>query len=247
MPHAPVLSVPAARRQNLTRALIGPLARPLIRTARVMLAAVLFLASLLGGAAEASAHDSLVSATPAPNSRVEQTPGSVSLTFTESLQPLGFEVVVSDAQGRSWSAAPATLDGPTLSQNLAPGAPQGQYEVRYRVVSHDGHPVSGSYRFAIGEAVTSADLPQATVAAPGATAPASSSQASSSPASSSQASSSQAPEVAGSPAPVSTPAAAPAGNGGAVNWLPWAIGALGLLAVIYLGSVAVGNARRKQQ
>jgi copper resistance protein C len=36
------------------------------------------------------------------------------------------------------------LDGPTVSIDVAPLGPAGRYEIGYRIISADGHPVTGS-------------------------------------------------------------------------------------------------------
>ncbi|WP_040711853.1 copper resistance CopC family protein, partial [Nocardia takedensis] len=43
-----------------------------------------------------------------------------------------------------WVAQGVTVDGPTVRATLRPGLPAGQFTVGYRVVSADGHPITGS-------------------------------------------------------------------------------------------------------
>lgn len=109
--------------------------------------AVVVAGAVLGGAQAASAHDSLVSASPSTGETVT-TLSQVSLTFSANLVGLGGGnvVVVVGPDGRHYETDCTTLAGPTLTTPVALGA-AGQYEVTWRAVSSDGHPVSGTYAF----------------------------------------------------------------------------------------------------
>jgi methionine-rich copper-binding protein CopC len=111
------------------------------------------LVILLGSAAvvvvagvPASAHNSLVSTTPADGATVARTPATVVLTFDEPAIALGTEVVVTGPTG-AVQQGPARLVDNTVSQDLQSGAPAGTYRVAWRVTSADGHPVSGTFTF----------------------------------------------------------------------------------------------------
>jgi methionine-rich copper-binding protein CopC len=123
-----------------------------VRGLRAALAAVAVALGLaLFAAAPASAHDSLVSADPAPNSTVTQTISSVSLTYSGVLLDLSgdaksFAIQVKGPDGKYYEGGCVTLDNMTASATATPGE-AGTYEVLWQVVSSDGHPVSGSYSF----------------------------------------------------------------------------------------------------
>ena len=107
----------------------------------------------------AAAHDQLVDSSPASGERLDAAPTEVRLTFAGDLMELGSTVVVADAAGQDWAGSTPVLDGPALTVPLAPDLPDGAYTVRWRVVSADGHPISGSVPFQVGDATS----PDATV------------------------------------------------------------------------------------
>lgn len=113
------------------------------------------LAVLLGGlsltvAAPAWAHDELIGASPAVNGNVDALPNEITMTFSGVLidQPGATQVVVTDAAGTSLTDGDPKLDGTRLMQPVA-GTPSGPVTVIWRVVSSDGHPVSGQYTFTV--------------------------------------------------------------------------------------------------
>ena len=125
----------------------------------------------LGTPLAASAHDSLVSATPADGATVTAV-SDVELTFSANLLGAdgGNEVIVVGPDGRHYETDCTALAGPTLTTPVELGE-AGEYTVTWRAVSSDGHPVSGTYAFSYaplaGEPVASgsAASPCASVAA----------------------------------------------------------------------------------
>ncbi|MBT9606996.1 MAG: copper resistance protein CopC [Microbacterium sp.] len=105
-----------------------------------------------GGAQAASAHDSLVSATPSADETVS-TASEVELTFSANLLGAdgGNEVIVVGPGSRHYETDCTALAGPTLTTPVQLG-PAGEYQVTWRAVSSDGHPVSGTYAFAYAPA-----------------------------------------------------------------------------------------------
>jgi hypothetical protein len=68
------------------------------------------------------------------------------LTFDEPAIALGTKLVVTGPTGPVQVGTPRLVDT-TVTQDLQPGAPAGQYTVDWRVTSADGHPISGSFSF----------------------------------------------------------------------------------------------------
>jgi methionine-rich copper-binding protein CopC len=121
------------------------------------------------GALPASAHDYLVSSSPAAGSTVDAPPTEVTLTFSDVILDLGaaggagadastgstssaggssvVQVTGPDAAGTHFETGCATNAGRAVSVPVALGG-SGQYTVTWRVVSADGHPVSDSIAFA---------------------------------------------------------------------------------------------------
>lgn len=185
---------------------------------KLLLLAVLCLGLALVGAPSASAHDELVSSTPGANERFATTPSSVALRFSAPLLKIGHEIRVVDAGLKNWVQGMSVLDRETLTQPLAADLPAGEYQVRWRVVSSDGHPINGSYSFLVG-----ADAQPGSVPAPSAgTVP---------PQANADSATQPSPDT---PASDGTPSTLP-------GWLPAAgIGAIGGLALYLLWAVVLG-------
>ena len=111
------------------------------------------LFSLFSAAAPSNSHSALVSANPASGADLSEAPAEVRLTFNESLLLLGdknpnkLEVVNA---GDELVSGEVSVSGPEIFVPINKEiAVSGEYSVRYRVVSADGHPVAGEYKFTI--------------------------------------------------------------------------------------------------
>lgn len=122
-----------------------PRSRPLVAGLAVAVVA------LCATAVPASAHDKLISSDPASDQKLAEAPTEVSLTFSADVLDMGAAVVVSDAAGTEWVSAVPTVDGPVVTAVLDPGMPDAGYEIRWRVVSSDGHPITGVVPFTVGD------------------------------------------------------------------------------------------------
>jgi len=137
--------------------------RTLTRTAGAVFAAVLLaVAAAVGAAAPAQAHDQIISTSPSEDSHVDTAPAEVSMVYTDSLIEVGAVVLVMDDTDKDWADGPVALDGPNATQAIKPGMQDGIYQVRWRVVSSDGHPISGVYDFAVGTATLTTDTSTST-------------------------------------------------------------------------------------
>ena len=117
--------------------------------ATLLAALLLCIGASLPVAPAAFAHDQLISSSPAPDERLDKSPASITLTFSSPLLALGHEVRVVDDNAKNWVSGAAVLNRESLVQAL-PELPDGGYQVSWRVVSADGHPISGSYGFRVG-------------------------------------------------------------------------------------------------
>ena len=158
-----------------------PVTRPLVAGTAVAVVA------LLATAAPASAHDKLVSSDPASDQTLREAPATVSLTYSADVLDMGAAVVVTDGDGTDWVSDAPAIDGATVTAVLDADMPDGGYEIRWRVVSSDGHPITGIVPFAVGDgeepgAGGAASGPAAS--GPAASAPAASAPAASEPAAS---------------------------------------------------------------
>ena len=189
-----------------------------MRIARLLTAALVATVVAVLPAGPARAHNSLTDASPAKNATLDRAPDGVELTFLQRVDPEALTITVTDAAGRPVPAGSARADGKTGAIEFDEPPANGVFTVTYRVVSLDGHPVRGSYRFTV-------DDPSA---APGPSAAASSAPA--------------APVASVAPEALTdaVPAAAPADDSG-----PWPLVA-GVAAAVLLAAVAVLLVRRRR-
>jgi copper resistance protein C len=112
------------------------------------LAAAALIAILVAGlaATPAAAHASLISSSPPDGATVATAPTKVELVFSEDVGALSI-IAVTGPDGVQ------VVDGPTQIRNASAVQPLktltvvGLYKIAYRVVSADGHPVSGRLTF----------------------------------------------------------------------------------------------------
>jgi copper resistance protein C len=97
------------------------------------------------------AHAVLDRADPAEGTSVAASPPQVRVWFDGELEPAFSSLRVVDAQGRQVSETAGQVD-PKDRRLLAVALPKlspGEYQVFWRVVSLDGHPAEGNYRFRV--------------------------------------------------------------------------------------------------
>ena len=131
-----------------------------LRTVVTAVIALLLIAGLVAPAV--LAHAQLLSSDPADDSSLPTT-DVVTLTFNEDINPDFVQVIVEGPDGDVVDGDPV-VDGPVVTQPVAPTA-SGEHTATYRVVSADGHPVSGAVTF------TLTDVAEPTTAAPTTAAP----------------------------------------------------------------------------
>ena len=104
------------------------------------------------GASPAAAHASLVSVDPPDGARLDESPATVTLTFSETVSTGLGGVQVIDADGDQVQTGAARAQGAEVQVDVEPDLPDGTYVISYRVISADGHPVRGGSVFGVGEA-----------------------------------------------------------------------------------------------
>ncbi|WP_454149496.1 copper resistance CopC family protein [Microbacterium lacticum] len=135
--------------------------RSLITTlATLLLGAGLTLAV----ATPAQAHDELVSSYPEAGSTITGSPAEITLSFSGELiagmQSGAVEVITPDGQNIATDAP--SEDGTSITQHLTPNPPAGMFTVRWKVVSSDGHPISGEYTYTVAPTDAVPSSPAAT-------------------------------------------------------------------------------------
>lgn len=144
----------SARRQPRT---------PLASAAALVVILVGCLLAQLAGSAPASAHDTLVSSTPADGVTLARAPTAVVLRFDEPVGRKFGAVIVTGPDGERVQSGALRVQGVRAVQALRPLQAAGLYHVAWRVVSADGHPVSGTLAFRLREgAAFPAAAPKAT-------------------------------------------------------------------------------------
>ncbi|MDO8384455.1 MAG: copper resistance protein CopC [Microbacterium sp.] len=123
----------------------------MFRTRIFVAGVVVASAVVLATAVPAAAHDELLQSSPAVGEVMTAAPEVVLLSFADEVLAMGAAVIVVDQSGHDWVAAEPVLDEATVTAELEPGMPDAGYELRWRVVSSDGHPISGVIPFTIGD------------------------------------------------------------------------------------------------
>lgn len=120
--------------------------RRLATTFAAMIFALSFLTPTLFTAAPASAHAHLVESLPQAGAVLAAGPSEVVLTFDQPVQafPGANGVVVTGPKSSHWACGRARINGNTLTASMSEVGPPGRYQIHYRVLGADGHPITGS-------------------------------------------------------------------------------------------------------
>lgn len=133
-----------------------------------MLSAIVTVAALVvvfgtWFASPAAAHEELRSSSPMADEQMSEPPTEIMLEYSRAVMQIGTQVLVTSSEGtRLDVAAPEFVDARVVTK-LPGDIPAGAYTAAWRVVSSDGHPISGVVRFAVG------DVPGGAAPQPGAT------------------------------------------------------------------------------
>jgi copper transport protein len=122
------------------------------RIARQLVAALAILVGVLAlGTTAASAHATLESSTPADGQSVPTSPSELRITFSEAVTTISGGLSVLNADGKTVDTGNSEIvGGRTLVAPISETLSDGTYVATYRVLSADGHPVSGSILFGVG-------------------------------------------------------------------------------------------------
>lgn len=121
---------------------------------RIAVVVVVAVLGLLGFATPAFAHNQLIASNPVDSSSVEEGPAAIELTFDQPVQKGdGLNTVaVTGPDGTNWRTGDAEVTGNVVVASLDPLGPEGDYTIGYRILSADGHSVSGEVRFTLTQA-----------------------------------------------------------------------------------------------
>lgn len=124
------------------------------RLAKGLSVLVLAGLGLFALAAPASAHNSLTGSNPADKAVLDAGPSEVVLTFDQPVQAgEGLNsIAVTGPDDQQWQGGSATVDSNVVTVPVRELGPSGTYTIGYRIVSADGHPVSGELTFTLSTA-----------------------------------------------------------------------------------------------
>jgi copper resistance protein C len=131
------------------------------RVAGVVIVACLAMAGL---ATPASAHNQLIGSNPANETTVQESPATVELTFDQPVQKgAGLNTVaITGPEGTNWTVGQPEVVSNVVSASVDALGPAGQYKIGYRILSADGHPVSGEVSFTLATAGEGTPAPPST-------------------------------------------------------------------------------------
>lgn len=107
------------------------------------------LALLLALPAPAQAHDTLLESDPADGDVLETSPEEITLSFSADVLDVSPLVRITDADGETVAEITPAVDGPVATATLPEPLDAGDYDVAWRVVSSDGHPIEGTFALTV--------------------------------------------------------------------------------------------------
>lgn len=123
------------------------------RNHRWLLSAILAVLFVFVGTVPAGAHAELESSNPADGASLKTAPKRVLLEFGEDLLDGANAVTATaTASGQRLDLPDPVVKGATVSVAWPVSAAPGKYRVAFRVVSADGHPVTGNITFSYDQA-----------------------------------------------------------------------------------------------
>ncbi|MEV4803334.1 copper resistance CopC family protein [Nonomuraea sp. NPDC049421] len=96
----------------------------------------------------ARAHNVLIGSDPKDGAALTAAPERVTLVFDQAVRQGYAQVGVTSADGGSWADGAASVAAERVSVQVKP-LPAGSYVVGYRILSSDGHPVTGKISFTV--------------------------------------------------------------------------------------------------
>ena len=192
---------------------------------RAILVGLVTAVALLLGASTASAHDTVIGTAPGDGETLTTAPTQVTVETSAVPQSIGSRMVITASDGT------VLFDGePTIADRVAsvelPAVANDSYQVAWRLVSSDGHPIDGTFGFVVDDpaAVAPTEDPTTDAATPSAeetTAPATT-------------------DAAPSEDSTTATAADTTDDGSSTSWIP-----VGLIVVVIAGLVLLVLFRRR--
>lgn len=123
---------------------------------------LLALASLAATPGTAQAHSELITSNPKDGATLKAAPATITFTFSEGIAPTYAVMTL-----RVGTREVATLETVVRDDRISAGIPpalhgNGDWRVAYRIVSADGHPVTGKVAFMVAAPATPTPTPAPT-------------------------------------------------------------------------------------
>ncbi|AIJ20199.1 MULTISPECIES: copper resistance CopC family protein [Amycolatopsis methanolica group] len=117
---------------------------------RLLVTVATALVALVVTATPALAHNVLVSSDPAKDAVLATGPSKITLTFDAPVQGGNVnQVSVTGPGGTQWAEGDVQISSNVVTVGVRPLGPAGQYTVGFRILSADGHPVTGEVPFTL--------------------------------------------------------------------------------------------------
>jgi methionine-rich copper-binding protein CopC len=118
---------------------------------RILWAQIFVLVLIMYPISSSFGHAELVSATPGAGSELTELPESVTLVFNEEVLNASesLAVVVLSPNQQELTFGEPRVDSTEVTRSLVSSNIPGNYQVNYRVVSKDGHVVTGEFMFTL--------------------------------------------------------------------------------------------------
>lgn len=108
----------------------------------------------VGVALPAQAHNVLVGSDPKDGATLSAAPARITLVFDQAVRQGYAQVGVTGADGTTWADGSAEVAAEKVSVKVKPLRAGGAYVVGYRILSADGHPVTGKISFSLAADAT---------------------------------------------------------------------------------------------
>lgn len=110
------------------------------------------------------AHNVLTGSDPANGAKLAAMPERVTLTFDQAVRREYARIAVTGPDGGRYEHGEVGVSGTAVFIGVLPSGPAGEYSIGYRIVSNDGHPVTGTITFTVTGTATGGPGSAATVA-----------------------------------------------------------------------------------
>lgn len=101
-----------------------------------------------------SAHSYVQKSFPAQNEILEKAPDKITLQFNEVIQPAYYQIILMDSSGKTMDGVKTEIDSKNsalLEASIPETLPDDIYNISWKAVSGDGHPIEGGIVFQVGD------------------------------------------------------------------------------------------------